>query len=83
MAKLRTKCESCGLPVEVGHYCQHCVDADGNLQTFDERLDRLSGWLRNRREGLSQAEAEAAALEQMSKMPAWRAHPALRRRLAD
>jgi hypothetical protein len=32
------------MPIETGRYCTHCVDADGNLQSFDERFDRMVGW---------------------------------------
>jgi hypothetical protein len=39
-----TTCESCGMPIETGRYCSHCVDADGNLQSFDERFERMVGW---------------------------------------
>ncbi len=41
-------CESCGMPIETGHYCQYCTDADGNLQDFDTRFAAMVGWQRRR-----------------------------------
>ena len=77
MNDTKTTCASCGLPIEAGPYCQYCVDDEGNLQEFEERLERLSQWFRRTREGLTQAEAQAKALDHMATMPAWRNHPAL------
>jgi hypothetical protein len=37
-------CESCGMPIESGTYCQHCVDEHGKLQAFDERFERMVQW---------------------------------------
>ena len=31
----------CGMSIETGPYCQHCVGPDGRLQDFDERLARM------------------------------------------
>jgi hypothetical protein len=73
-----TNCESCGMPVEAGPYCQYCVDEHGNLQVFEERLERLSQWIRRTGpDELSQSEAETKALQYMATMPAWRHHPKL------
>ena len=33
-------CESCGMPIEAGPYCRHCVDDSGKLQPFEERFER-------------------------------------------
>ena len=38
----RSPCQSCGMPIEAGPYCQYCIDESGNLQTFEERFAR---WL--------------------------------------
>lgn len=72
-----TPCQSCGMPVETGPYCRYCVDERGNLQTFEERFARMAQWMRRSTPELSQAEAEARALDSMATMPAWRAHPGL------
>ena len=77
MTTKQQPCESCGMPIEAGPYCPHCVDQDGNLQTFEERLERMSQWIRRSRAGLSRAEAESEALDAMVRMPAWRHHPTL------
>jgi len=63
------------MPIESGRYCAHCVDADGNLQSFDERFERMVGWQARRNPGQSRAELEAATLAYMATMPAWRDHP--------
>ncbi len=72
-----TPCESCGMPIESGPYCGHCVDADGRLQEFDTRFDRMVGWAQ--RAGADRATAEAQTRDYMRGMPAWRDH----RRLAE
>ncbi len=77
------KCESCGMPIEVGPYCEHCLDEHGRLQAFEERLARMSQWARRHEPELSDAEAEARTLAYMAGMPAWRNHPEVKRRLKD
>jgi hypothetical protein len=68
-------CESCSMPIESGRYCAHCTDADGNLQPFDERLERMMEWQARRHPEQSRAEVEQATLAYMATMPAWRDHP--------
>jgi hypothetical protein len=70
-----TTCESCSMPIESGRYCAHCTDADGNLQSFDERFERMVGWQARRHPEQSRAEVEAATLAYLATMPAWRDHP--------
>jgi hypothetical protein len=79
----RTPCESCGMPIEAGPYCQYCTDSEGNLQEFEERLARMTQWMRRSGDGLSVTEAETRALEHMAAMPAWRRHPALLARRSE
>ena len=71
-------CESCGMPIETGRYCVHCVDADGSLQSFEDRLERMVWWQQRRQPQASRAELEAATRAYMATMPAWRDHPAVR-----
>ena len=71
-------CESCGMPIESGRYCQHCVDETGALQSFDERFERMIAWEARRRSGATRAELEAATLEYMATLPAWHEHPRVR-----
>jgi hypothetical protein len=68
-------CESCSMPIETGRYCEHCTDADGNLQPFDERFARMTSWQARRHPEQSPEEVEAATLAFMATLPAWRDHP--------
>ncbi len=72
------KCQSCGMPVESGTYCQHCVNEAGDLQSFDERFERMSQWMLSQEQAASREEAEKRTLEYMATMPAWRDHPKVR-----
>ena len=68
-------CESCGMPVESGRYCTYCTDADGNLQGFDERFERMVAWQARREPGASRERLEAETLDHMATLPAWKNHP--------
>ncbi len=72
---MKTKCESCGMPIDDGQYCGHCADAEGNLQAFDERFDRMVQWTLREGSATSKEEAERQTLAYMATMPAWREHP--------
>jgi C4-type Zn-finger protein len=71
-------CESCGMPIESGHYCGYCTDAEGNLQPFEERFDRMVAWQARRESQASREELEAKTLAYLATMPAWRDHPRVR-----
>ena len=71
-------CQSCGMRIESGPYCEHCVDEAGALQGFEETLERMSQWARKKQGAASHAEAERLVLAHMANMPAWRAHPRVR-----
>lgn len=71
----KTPCESCGMPIEAGPYCPHCVDADGKLQAFDERFERMIQWQARREPDASRAVLEKKTLAYMATMPAWKDHP--------
>jgi hypothetical protein len=68
-------CESCGLTIEHGRFCKHCVDAHGQLQDFDIRFERMVQWAMKEDTALSRAGAEQQTLAYMARMPAWRQHP--------
>ena len=68
-------CESCGMPIESGRYCEHCTDADGQLQAFDMRFERMVAWQARRQPSASRADLEAKTLAYLATMPAWRDHP--------
>jgi wobble nucleotide-excising tRNase len=71
-------CQSCGMTIDDGTYCQYCTDKDGNLQNFEERLERMAQWLQRQESIASQEEARQKALAAMAEMPAWRDHPQLK-----
>ncbi|HYA00330.1 MAG TPA: zinc ribbon domain-containing protein [Candidatus Binatia bacterium] len=83
---MATTCESCGMPLttaadhargdETIPYCVHCTTESGELQSFDERLERMTQWAM-RSDGLDRPTAHARTLQHMRSMPAWRDHPAL------
>jgi hypothetical protein len=77
-----TPCESCGMPIEAGPYCQYCVDERGQLQPFEERLERMMQWQARREPNASRAELERKPLAYMATMPAWRDHPRVKARPA-
>lgn len=70
-------CESCGMPIESGHYCQYCTDTEGNLQDFDTRFAAMVDWQQRRTPDASRETIEAETRTYMSAMPAWRSHPKL------
>ncbi len=71
-------CESCGMPIDNGTYCSHCVDANGQLQEFDTRFERMVQWALREDRQLSRDEAERRTLAYMARMPAWAQHPRVR-----
>jgi hypothetical protein len=68
------------MPLESGPYCTYCVGADGKLQPFDERFERMVQWQLRQEPALDRASAEAKTRAYMAKMPAWKDHPRLRAR---
>jgi hypothetical protein len=75
MSQTNLRCESCGMPVDAGRYCEHCVDESGRLQDFDTRFDRMVSWVMRGDAQLSRADAERQTIAYMATMPAWREHP--------
>jgi hypothetical protein len=65
------------LPVDPGPYCRHCLDSDGRLQSFEERLERLIQFTLTQHPTLDRSAAEQRARAQMRTMPAWRDRPEL------
>ncbi len=75
----RHPCESCGMPIETGPYCPHCIDEKtGALQAFEERFERMVSWQLRKDPTGSREAAEKATLAYMAKMPAWKDHPRVR-----
>ena len=67
-------CESCGMPIENGRYCQYCLDETGVLQAFETRFERMVDWQLRERGG-DRATAQRDTLAYMATLPAWRYHP--------
>jgi hypothetical protein len=73
-------CIACGMPMQTAEehamgdakrdYCVHCARPDGSMQSRQEKLDSMSGFL-VRTEGMSEADARRKAAARMSKLPAW------------
>ena len=72
-------CQSCGMPIESGKYCQYCSDGHGNLHGFDETVARMAQFWHSQDKGLSAGAAREKTLAHMATMPAWKDHPKLRR----
>ena len=62
MNATQQNCESCSMPIETGRYCAHCTDADGNLQPFEERFERMIAWQQRKTPSATRAELEQATL---------------------
>jgi hypothetical protein len=48
---------------------------NGDLQSFDERFERMTAWQARRNPGASRQEIEQQTLDYMATMPAWKDHP--------
>ena len=73
-------CESCGMPVEAGPYCQYCADESGKLHSFEESVRRMTAFMQSTDSSLTPQQAEEKTLAYMAGMPAWKDHPELRAR---
>ena len=51
------------MPIETGRYCQHCVDERGQLQPFEERLERFIAFQQRRTPSATRAELEVEEQE--------------------
>jgi hypothetical protein len=75
------QCIACGMPMETAEdfamkdiskeYCRYCATVTGEMQSYEQRLEKYSGWLVN-----TQGMGKEAALKQskviMSQLPAWK-----------
>ena len=73
-----TSCQSCGIAIPVGPYCQYCVDETGKLQTFEQRFERALAWHKRQRPDATPAALQRGVLAYMATMPAWQDHPRIR-----
>jgi hypothetical protein len=52
-------------------YCCYCARPSGEMQTYEERLDKYSDWF-VRTQGLDKAAATKQAKTVMADLPAWK-----------
>lgn len=74
------KCIACGMPMKnpedfamgdvAKEYCQYCCHTDGTMQSYEEKLNSLTGFI-VKTQGLEEGAANAAAKAMMAKLPAW------------
>jgi len=74
-------CVSCGMPLRTPAdyplgdatkgYCCHCARPDGSLQSYEERLAGMAGFL-SRSRGLDEGVALEMARSLMAELPAWK-----------
>jgi hypothetical protein len=77
---MSTHCIACGMPMNspeehaMGNvnldYCVHCARPDGQMQTYEEKLESLSSFM-VRTQGFDKQVAIDAARNMMSRLPAW------------
>jgi hypothetical protein len=68
-------CESCGRPMMSetrSKYCESCTNAKGDLLSYDEVHRRLVEREFMGRNGMQREQAEVAARNALSRMPAWK-----------
>ncbi|HEY8464395.1 MAG TPA: zinc ribbon domain-containing protein [Bacillota bacterium] len=73
-------CIACGMPMEkpadyakgdpTKDYCVHCARPDGTMQSYEEKLTSLTGFI-IKTQGLDENAARNAARGMMAKLPAW------------
>lgn len=74
-------CIACGMPMktkedfamedESKDYCKYCARPDGTMQSYEEKLVSLTGFI-VKTQGLDESSARNAAKEMMTKLPAWK-----------
>jgi hypothetical protein len=73
-------CIACGMPMAKPEefaagdtsqdYCIHCSRPDGSMQSYEEKLDSMIGFI-IRTQGFDENAARQSARELMAKLPAW------------
>jgi len=74
-------CIACGMPMktkedfamgdESKDYCKFCTRQDGEMQSYEEKLESLTGFI-IKTQGLAKCAARDAAKGMMVKLPAWK-----------
>lgn len=75
-------CIACGMPMKEASefamgdiekdYCKFCARPDGSMQSYDEKLESMTGYI-IRTQGLDKSVAASTAKAMMAKLPAWSA----------
>lgn len=74
-------CIACGMTMEKKEefamqdeskdYCIYCARPDGSMQSYDEKLESMTGFI-VKTQGLDESAARDAAKNMMAKLPAWK-----------
>lgn len=74
-------CIACGMPMVKAEefalsdpakdYCVYCARPDGSMQSYEEKLNSLTGFI-VKTQGFEENAARQAAREMMVKLPAWK-----------
>ena len=74
-------CIACGMPMKVQKdfamgdetkdYCIYCARPDGAMQSYEEKLQSMTGFI-IKTQGLDKNVAQNAAKGMMAKLPAWK-----------
>ncbi len=74
-------CIACGMTMEGPEdfamedeskdYCVYCARSDGSMQSYDEKLESMAGFI-VKTQGLDETAAKDSATKTMSKLPAWK-----------
>ncbi len=75
------RCIACGMPMETQSdfamgdenkdYCIYCARPDGSMQSYEEKLKSMTGFI-VKTQGLDEEAAQHAAKGMMAKLPAWK-----------
>ena len=75
------RCVACGMPMHVKedfamgdiqkNYCIHCAKEDGTMQSYEEKLESMTGFI-IKTQRLDQEVATKTAKALMKRLPAWR-----------
>lgn len=76
-------CIACGMPMktkadfamedEKKDYCIHCARPDGTMQSYEEKLESMTGFI-VKTQGLVADAAQNAAKGMLAKLPAWQSN---------
>ena len=78
---MKNKCIACGMPMESpehfafgdsgNNFCVFCAHPDGRMQTWDEKVESMTGFIKET-QGLDEDAARKVAISELKKLPAWK-----------